>query len=260
MRDKKYYEHEAIWQIPAFGISAFNIPQAAEFVAKILCLEGYLDKSVPDEEDQYCLDNPILPSMLCEEIKEYEAAIISGVEKGTLKALHISRDISDNIDGNKTYVDIDILHDWFQKRGIEISGDFYAEYLDKICEVYDAAIEAIVIKEDKIRRKIKDDIGSPERQKIFLLKRKIDDLESKLFVDSVSEKLLETRERQTLLKMVIGMAIDGYGYDPKANKSPVPKEIADALILKGIAVSDDTVRKRLNEGKELLPPDFDSDR
>ena len=126
MRDEDYYEGEAIWKLPGFGIAAFNIPDAAKFVAKILCLEGLLDKHVPDEEDQYCLNNPILDSLLKKEIREYQAAILSGIEKGTLETLHTSRDIRDQIDSNETYIDIDVLHNWFSERGLEISGDFYA--------------------------------------------------------------------------------------------------------------------------------------
>lgn len=57
---------------------------------------------------------------------------------------------------------------------------------------------------------------------------------------------LSTKERITLLKLVIGMAIKGYGYDPAASKSSVPKEIADDLSKIGdLDVSDDTVRKYL---------------
>ena len=59
---------------------------------------------------------------------------------------------------------------------------------------------------------------------------------------------LHPRERNTLLNLILGMAIDAYAYDPKAQKSPTPKEIADALSEReGLKISDDTVRKYLNE-------------
>lgn len=71
--------------------------------------------------------------------------------------------------------------------------------------------------------------------------------------DSV-DKPLSTAERSTLLKLVIGMAMKGYSYDPEASKSPVPKEIADDLAGLGIAITDDTVRKYLNQAaKGVLP-------
>jgi hypothetical protein len=67
------------------------------------------------------------------------------------------------------------------------------------------------------------------------------------------EKSLGTRERETLLKIIIGMAIEGYRYNPGAAKNTAVSEIANDLEKLGITVSDDTVRKWLNEGAELLP-------
>ncbi len=61
-----------------------------------------------------------------------------------------------------------------------------------------------------------------------------------------AENSLGTRERGTLLKLVLGMALAGYAYDPRAPRSPVAKEIADDLQKHGISISDDTVRQWLN--------------
>lgn len=59
------------------------------------------------------------------------------------------------------------------------------------------------------------------------------------------EKPLEGKGRASALKLILGMAIGGYGYDPKATRSPIPKEIADDLLLSGITLTDDTVREWL---------------
>jgi hypothetical protein len=56
---------------------------------------------------------------------------------------------------------------------------------------------------------------------------------------------LGSRERDTLLKLVIGMAVAGYSYAPTAARSEVPAEIASDLAKQGISVTDDTVRKWL---------------
>jgi hypothetical protein len=69
-----------------------------------------------------------------------------------------------------------------------------------------------------------------------------------------SEKSLPTRSRESVLKLMIAMAIDGYGYDPKALRNSQISEITDALDRLGISLDADTVRKWLNEAKELLPP------
>lgn len=63
-----------------------------------------------------------------------------------------------------------------------------------------------------------------------------------------------TKERESLLKLVIGMAVKGYSYDPKAGRSETAKEISDDLLLLGISLSDDTVRKYLKMAADLLPP------
>lgn len=63
-----------------------------------------------------------------------------------------------------------------------------------------------------------------------------------------------TRERESLLKLVIGMAVGGYGFDPKASRSPIPAQIASDLQTRGLSMTDDTIRKYLREGAELLPP------
>lgn len=68
------------------------------------------------------------------------------------------------------------------------------------------------------------------------------------------EKQLGARERESLLKVVIGMAVGGYSYDPKAGRSDRPTEIAGDLERAGVPLDVDTVRKWLREAAELLPP------
>ncbi len=63
-----------------------------------------------------------------------------------------------------------------------------------------------------------------------------------------------TKERDSLLKLILGMALGGYGFDPKASKSPTPKEIADDLAAHGISITDDTVRKYLKEAARAHLP------
>ncbi len=66
------------------------------------------------------------------------------------------------------------------------------------------------------------------------------------------EKPLGAKERDSLLKLVIGMAVKGYAYKPKAAKNAATKEIADDLRLMGLSLDEDTVRKYLVEARELL--------
>jgi len=71
--------------------------------------------------------------------------------------------------------------------------------------------------------------------------------------EPVTERPLGARERDSLLKLVIGMAIGGYGHDPKAGRSSTAKDIAGDLARVGLPLDEDTVRKYLFEARELLP-------
>jgi hypothetical protein len=71
-------------------------------------------------------------------------------------------------------------------------------------------------------------------------------------------KPLGERERNTLLRIIVGMAIRGYGYDPDAARSDIPKAIADDLSSLGLDCSDQTVREKLKEARALLPGDWKS--
>jgi hypothetical protein len=70
----------------------------------------------------------------------------------------------------------------------------------------------------------------------------------------IGEKTIGTSERNTLLKLVIGMAINGYKHDPVASKSNATKEIADDLASLGIGLHPDTVRKYLKQASDAVLP------
>ncbi|MFZ2737158.1 MAG: hypothetical protein WBI20_14085 [Burkholderiaceae bacterium] len=65
---------------------------------------------------------------------------------------------------------------------------------------------------------------------------------------------LGRRERDNLLKLLIGMAIEGYSFDPTALKNTATKEIADDLAKHGIGLDEDTVRKYLKEATSTVLP------
>jgi hypothetical protein len=77
-------------------------------------------------------------------------------------------------------------------------------------------------------------------------------LEDETKLKPKQDQELSSRERATLLKMILGMAKDGWGYDPKEAKSPFPKELEGILDRQGFNVSDDTIRKKLKEASDLL--------
>lgn len=72
-------------------------------------------------------------------------------------------------------------------------------------------------------------------------------------LSSVQSAPLGTKERESLYKLIIGMAVTGYGYDPKSKKNIAIKEIHNDLALCGIALDEDTIRKWLGKASEILP-------
>lgn len=61
------------------------------------------------------------------------------------------------------------------------------------------------------------------------------------------------KEINSLLRMIMGMAKDCYGYDPTVKKGTVTSDIVKAVSAIGLTIDDGTVLKWLKEGAEILP-------
>jgi hypothetical protein len=69
-----------------------------------------------------------------------------------------------------------------------------------------------------------------------------------------TDKPLTTTERNSMLKMILGMAIVRYKYDPKVLKNDATNKITNDLVSLGLEITDDTVRKYLKRAtNEVLP-------
>jgi hypothetical protein len=83
------------------------------------------------------------------------------------------------------------------------------------------------------------------------LLRRVSELEEQL--QQSGSKQLATRERDSVMKLIIGMAIRGYSYDPEVARNEAIGRICSDLALLGLSLDPDTVRKWLREAAELLP-------
>ena len=75
--------------------------------------------------------------------------------------------------------------------------------------------------------------------------------------DDIKHKnTMNKKERNTMLRLIIGMAIDAYGYNPDNNKNSATgsnkNSISSKLQQHGINIDNDTIGKYLKEAKELL--------
>jgi len=75
--------------------------------------------------------------------------------------------------------------------------------------------------------------------------------------DSAQRDTLGETERQTFLKILLGIALEQYRFDPKAKQNKAASQISSDLAAHGLSVSDDTVREKLKQAVEkLLPGDW----
>ena len=68
---------------------------------------------------------------------------------------------------------------------------------------------------------------------------------------------VSNREQKTTFKIILGMAMEQYGYDPKALRNDAARIIADDLREQGITLDEDTVRKYLKMAKNVVLDDLD---
>ena len=87
---------------------------------------------------------------------------------------------------------------------------------------------------------------SEMQAQIAALRRQLADREGS---DDQTYEKLHPKERQSLQKMVLGMAIEQYGYDPSTRGSAV-SQIADDLRAHGVSLDEDTIRKQLKAAAE----------
>ena len=127
-------------------------------------------------------------------------------------------------------------------------GDWKSRYDElKVQSDKDIAAAKVLVAE-------KDDLIAGLTQESNTLRERVAELELAIQNAPKKEKPLLTRERDSALKLIIGMAVRGYGYYPTAARSDITKDISDDLALLGISLDADTVRKWLREGADLLPP------
>lgn len=86
-------------------------------------------------------------------------------------------------------------------------------------------------------------------------KKIISKLENELekSVNSPKVKKPDPREIRSLQKTIIAILIDCYGYTPFKRKGQVIKDVLNALSEQGFEVSDDTIRKIINQSEKHLP-------
>jgi len=115
--------------------------------------------------------------------------------------------------------------------------------------------------EGEVSRLYPDISLSADAARISVLEAKISRLRGEFAkTGPTTDQGVATRERESMLKLIVGMAIQGYRYDPKARRGEAIRDITNDLEKSGVALSDDTIRKYLVEAAPLLPIKENQDR
>lgn len=143
--------------------------------------------------------------------------------------------------------------------GIQIA-DWKTSY-DSMKEAYDTLKEAM---ETQVKTRDRWLEASQKQvaeygELIVDLRETVAQLEASNAAPPEREKGVSAKERDSLLKLVIGMAVGGYGHVPSAGRSKATAEIAADVTRIGLRLDEDTVRKWLREAAAEHPPQTEQD-
>lgn len=206
--------------------------------------------------------------------------LLDQIANGTLKATVLVRDVSGKIDVGETTLDPrmfleDDRHDWLVEHGLhspqEADSDDFPEFpsiltdfaiLDWIENVLPELrylllenYELCDLKASRVGRTVAA-MFNTEAQVSSELVENIKAARLKIQIDADSipreQEPLHQKERDSLLKLAIGMAMAGYNYDPSSKRNSATSEIARDLTARGLGLDEDTVRKWLKTAAELI--------
>lgn len=236
-----------------FGLGYLNISEAAVLIVKCLKNKGVgccgFDKEwVPLIDPEFDKNNR-------DEINDFQALLIKAITEEKIRTKVIKRDLKESIIPNETYIKAEDLQNWAEERGLYLGPPFdeFVDFQEEVVKKIHKFIEGEYAKlcDPKIEKNseaIDEAELMTQLYELRTLKYEIDQAAT-----SKKEKPISTRERETLLKMIIGMAVDGYGFDPNAGRSSLAKELSEIFTSQGIPITDDTIRKWLQEASQLFP-------
>ena len=161
---------------------------------------------------------------------------------------------------------LDFLN-WAHLMKLDVPDEFISATFDRgepqkywrdLCIETDEALVAAVAARDAARSELEQHLenASQQRQPTFQewsgLNAEIEELKRKLADATSAEPALSPKTRTSLDKMIIGMALDSYGYDPRDVRSTVSEQLSKKLSRFEIVITGETVGKYLRAAAEQL--------
>lgn len=135
-----------------------------------------------------------------------------------------------------------------------------AEYQERV-ELYYSAIRSASIGSDGQVLEIADwleRLEFPVPDGLFATVRRFHGPRTQIAIIEGNGKL-DPREKNSLLQMILVMAMDCYKFDPKSKRVDMAKEIEERAASNGMKISRETIRTHLKSAGELLQGDWRHD-
>ncbi|MBN3850143.1 hypothetical protein G3N58_25465 [Paraburkholderia sp. Ac-20342] len=258
-----------------FGLFSVTIDVAAELVAlELWTLDEFPEIKKPAEFDGNPFD-PRLLSALCPQIEQQRQRLVAAVDAQRLPIQIESRDLDDHLAPTFCYVSLDALMEWLLARGVD--SEVIRRYRESLATVREQICDGVE-RLQLMARSSTEILGEwypPVRLEVVAGKSGTEGEASETNPDKVShyellvenqrlrdqltqlgvspkEQPLKTSERNSLHRLLVAMAIKGFGWDPN-KRSSAANDIVKALQDVGLNMEADTVRKHLQKAADQLP-------
>ena len=114
---------DLIRDAPDLGLFQLTVKDAAVLVAIDIWFAGGISVELPDA-DSYDWRDPELRQALSKHSIDYEKRLTAAINKGSLKITKIRRNLKEELDTDKTLVNIEALKEWLTGRGHEVGEAF----------------------------------------------------------------------------------------------------------------------------------------
>lgn len=255
---KMLYELKKPRDLEIIGIGILNINDSASLVTKCLYCEGEID--LGDKEYEISLFSEELEEALKSHTERFVKIFVEAIQNKTLEARLIRRRLDESIITEETYINTEDLVNWLEERKISLGDLYYDIYFDFQYDLTSGA-ESYVKNTINIKKYPNDYKEFKEKSSLnpdsffseYIENYKLSNRENKSNNFLEREKPLHKKEKESLLKLFIGMAICNYGLESISSNDVKASEISkDIRLNSGIDIDDDTVRKYLKKGLEVL--------
>jgi len=123
-----------------------------------------------------------------------------------------------------------------------------------LCEQNKKSFDDIVSKQSEVIKSQDDIISKLEARNLELLAQfdMLQEQANSIDTNSNAKDKVNKKSFNTLLKLVAGMAIKGFAYNPQNKKNPSIKEIQSDLDELGVSMDDETISHWIKEGCKII--------